>query len=118
MFYDNFINLCNSIHKKPAEVMRDMGLAKSTATRWKGGGMPTDTTKQMVADYFGVPLSELEKENPLVHGDERLTEILEMYEKRSDVRILFGTLPGASPESVMKAAMMIEEDRKKKDVDT
>jgi transcriptional regulator with XRE-family HTH domain len=116
------------------DLLRERGMTKAdfysqckitdgAISQWRTGKTsPSNRSIEKMANVFGVSPEYLifgvEKENPLVHGDERLTEILEMYEKRSDVRILFGTLPGASPESVMKAAMMIEEDRKKKDVDT
>lgn len=68
MFYDNFVNLCNSVNKSPSAVVLEIGLQKSTVTRWKNGSMPTDATTHKVADYFGVSVDYLldneQKEKP------------------------------------------------------
>ena len=54
MFYDNFIKLCNSIGKSPSAVAQDIGIEKSTVSRWKKGANPTDATVEKVASYFGI----------------------------------------------------------------
>lgn len=54
MFYDNFIKLCNSIGKSPSAVAEDIGIEKSTVSRWKKGANPTDATVEKVASYFGI----------------------------------------------------------------
>lgn len=61
-FYSNFLSLCNSVGKTPSKVVTEVGLKKSAVTRWKAGGNPTDATAQKIADYFGVPVSELTEE--------------------------------------------------------
>lgn len=66
-FYSTFVSLCNSTGKSPSRVVLDVGLQKSSITRWKGGGLPTDATVKKIADYFGVPVEELtekQKEPP------------------------------------------------------
>lgn len=65
MFYTNFLRLCNSIHKSPSAVAEEIGIKKSTVTRWKQGNSQTPANMQKVADYFGVTVEELtaEKEN-------------------------------------------------------
>ena len=66
-FYSTFVSLCNSTGKSPSRVVLDVGLQKSSITRWKGGGLPTDATTKKIADYFGVPVEELtgkQKEPP------------------------------------------------------
>lgn len=72
-FYSNFLSMCNSIGKTPSKVVMEVGLKKSAVTRWKAGGNPTDATAQKIADYFGVPVSELteEKEKAPTEKDER-----------------------------------------------
>lgn len=74
-FYSNFLSMCNSIGKTPSKVVTEVGLKKSAVTRWKAGGNPTDATTQKIADYFGVPISELteekEKAPTLTKKDER-----------------------------------------------
>ena len=54
MFYDNFIALCSQKGVTPSAVMKSIGLNKSSATYWKKGSMPTSSTIQKLADYFGV----------------------------------------------------------------
>lgn len=61
-FYSNFVKLCNSIKKAPSKVVLEIGLQKSSVTRWKSGSIPTDATAQKIADYFGVSVSELTAE--------------------------------------------------------
>lgn len=64
MYYENFVRLCNSINKSPSAVVQEIGLQKSTVTRWKNGSMPTDATAQRVAAYFGVPVDFLLDKDP------------------------------------------------------
>ena len=58
-FYENFVSLCNSIHKSPTATILAIGLERSSVTRWKNGGSPSDATVRRIADYFGVSVSEL-----------------------------------------------------------
>jgi transcriptional regulator with XRE-family HTH domain len=64
VFYENFLRLCNSISKAPSAVALECGLKKSTVTKWKQGGKPTDATAQKIAGYFGVPTEDLLGEGP------------------------------------------------------
>jgi transcriptional regulator with XRE-family HTH domain len=55
------------VNKSPSAVVLEIGLQKSTVTRWKNGSIPTDATAQKIAAYFNVSVSELmsgQKENP------------------------------------------------------
>lgn len=63
MFYVNFINLCNSIGKSPSAVAEEIGIMRSTVTRWKQGKSQTDANIQKVANYFGVTVEELTTES-------------------------------------------------------
>ena len=58
-FYENFVALCNSIHKSPTATIVAIGLERSSVTRWKNGGSPSDATVRRIADYFGVSVAEL-----------------------------------------------------------
>ena len=75
MFYDNYVRLCNSVNKSPSAVAMEIGIAKPTVSRWKTGSKPNHATALKVADYFGVPVSELtgekEKAPTLTKKDER-----------------------------------------------
>lgn len=61
MFYVNFVKLCNSVGKSPSAVAEEIGVKRSTVTRWKQGKSVTDANCQKVADYFGVTMDELNK---------------------------------------------------------
>ena len=73
MFYDNYVRLCNSVNKSPSAVAMEIGIAKPTVSRWKTGSKPNHATALKVADYFGVPVSELtgEKEKAPTQEGER-----------------------------------------------
>ena len=75
-FYSNFLTMCNNIGKTPSKVVTEVGLKKSAVTRGKAGGNPTDATAQKIADYFGVPVSELTEETkkaPTPEGEREIT---------------------------------------------
>ena len=54
MFYEIFLKLCNQNNIKPNNVTKALGLSNATATDWKKGSVPRDTTLLKIADYFGV----------------------------------------------------------------
>lgn len=59
MFYENYVRLCNSVGKTPSAVAVELGIQKSTVTRWSDGSAPRDATVVKVADYFGVSVERL-----------------------------------------------------------
>lgn len=59
-FYRKFVTFCNQAEKSPSRVAMEIGLSKSTVNNWKNGGMPSDSTLQKIADYFGIPVERLE----------------------------------------------------------
>lgn len=78
-FYRNYIRLCSRKGKSPSAVALEIGLTKSSVTRWKAGGIPSDVTLTKIADYFGISVSELvadagdgEEKNHPVTSDDRM----------------------------------------------
>lgn len=61
-FYENYVRLCNKIGKSPSAVAIELGIGKPSVSRWKSGSSPRDATLLKIADYFGVPVSELTEE--------------------------------------------------------
>ena len=59
MFWDKFVTLCSAKGISPNGVCADLGLSTATATKWKKGAIPRDTTLKKIADYFGVSVSYL-----------------------------------------------------------
>lgn len=62
MFYKAFIKLCEQYGVRPSNVAEAIGANKSSATGWKKGSVPTDTTLLKIANYFGVDPSVFKEE--------------------------------------------------------
>ena len=59
MFFNNYLRFCNAIGKTPSAVATEIGLQKSTVSRWSKGSTPNHATVVKVADYFNVPVYAL-----------------------------------------------------------
>lgn len=66
MFWQNFILLCSKNDQSPNGVCAELGLSSAIATRWKNGSIPRDTTLKKIADYFGVSVDDLLKDEGAV----------------------------------------------------
>lgn len=111
-FYSNFLTMCNNIGKTPSKVVTEVGLKKSAVTRWKAGGNPTDATAQKIADYFGVPVSELTEETKKAPTPEGEREIgfddftYAFYEESKD-------LPDEKKKMLLEMARFMKADIEK-----
>ena len=54
MFWENFYKLCQTAEKKPFTVVKEIGIAQGSITKWKNGSIPKGETLKKIADYFGV----------------------------------------------------------------
>ena len=59
MFWEKFVSLCAEKGISPNGACAELGLSNATATKWKNGSIPRNTTLKKVADYFGVSVSYL-----------------------------------------------------------
>ncbi len=59
VFFDVFNSLCAEKGISASRALLDLGMGKSSITRWKNGGEPSNSTKKKIADYFEVPVSKL-----------------------------------------------------------
>lgn len=60
MFYDLFCKLCSKKSISPTRASLEIGLSKSTATKWKNtGATPSGDTLNKIAEYFGVSVDYL-----------------------------------------------------------
>ena len=59
MFWNNLVNLCNQRNTTPTAVVKALGIAIGSVTKWKSGVIPRDTTLRKIADYFNVPVESL-----------------------------------------------------------
>lgn len=112
VFYDNYVRLCNSVNKSPSAVAIEIGIAKPTVSRWKSGSKPNHATAVKVADYFGVPVSELtedKKEKAAIDVvDDDLKEYLDELRNRPEMRMLFSTTKTATKAQIEAIVKFIE----------
>lgn len=59
MFWNNLVLLCNKRNISPNTVALSLGLSNATATKWKQGAIPRNTTLKKIADYFNITVDEL-----------------------------------------------------------
>ena len=59
MFWQNLCKLCNENQTTPNAVCKALGLSSATATHWRQGSVPRDTTLRLIADYFGITPEDL-----------------------------------------------------------
>ena len=98
-FYDTYVMYCSRVGKTPSGVAREIGISKSIVSRWKnGGGKPTDSTIQKIADYFGVPVS-------VMRGNENKKTTTENSGgfSEKDVRLVawFNSLPEEKQKAIL-----------------
>ena len=58
-FYKRYLSLCADWGESPSGVADKLGIARSTVTKWKKGGNPTDGNLQRIASFFGVSMEWL-----------------------------------------------------------
>ena len=54
MFYDQYLYLCNQKGIAPSRVAQDIGVSKTSVSRWKDGATPNAEILAKLADYFNV----------------------------------------------------------------
>ena len=80
MFYDKYVALCAQKGITPSAAAKEIGINKAAVSNWKyRKNGPSDVTIQKIADYFGVPVSELleEKEKPAPTNEGELATDME-----------------------------------------
>lgn len=109
MFYDNFLELCNSVGEKPSAVALKLGISKATVSNWKRRkNGATDATALKIANYFGITVDELKtgiKKEPSIPTDEELGKNDAISNFRDNVLYHF---PDATPQDVSALMNAIE----------
>lgn len=99
-FYENYISLCNAAHKSPSAVANELGISSASVTGWGQGAKPRTATLRRVADYFGVTVEELLRDQrPAENG--ALMECVTTDEQQ--MLRLFRALPEERRSSVVLA---------------
>lgn len=118
MFYDRFVQICESRGVSPSRAAIEAGLSKSTVTKWKTtpDAEPTGAALKKIAEYFKVTISELLGEET----EKASTESGERSVSDDDIKFaLFGgdgEITDAMYDEVKQFAAMVKlrEDSKKK----
>ena len=84
MFWKRIMELCYEKKTSPTAVCADLGLSNATATHWKKGAIPRESTLNKLAAYFGVtvdyllaaPTVEI-KTSDLTEGEIALIKVLD-----------------------------------------
>lgn len=123
MFYDVFVQLCKERGVSPTRATLDIGVNKSNVTTWRTKGFtPNGDTLQKFSDYFGVTVDYLltgeQKEKPSAEAEgqisDELKEVLEYYQNKPGMRLLFSVTKDATPEDIIDAAEKIEAAKRKR----
>jgi len=78
MFIDKLNKLCKERGVSLTKVVTDLKMGRSNVTRWKSGAEPSNSTKLLIANYFGVPVSEFDDVRITnIEGDEEMRLTLE-----------------------------------------
>ena len=59
MFWDRFYDLCEKNNTKPIPVVKLLGIATGSVTKWKNGTVPNGETLVKISNYFGVSVDYL-----------------------------------------------------------
>lgn len=120
MFYDKYVALCAQKGITPSAAAKAIGINKAAVSNWKyRKNGPSDVTMQKIADYFGVPVSELteetkkaptdgERDHAIDHVDEELKDYLDELRNRSEMRMLFSVARNANKQKIEAIVKFIE----------
>lgn len=90
MFWDNFVRQCEKMEKSPSTVSEELDFNRSAVTAWKNGALPRVASRKKIADYFGITVEELMKEeNPAGQGgieDKEMAALMEEWKNRPDAQ--------------------------------
>ena len=90
MFWNIFVSLCTQKGITPNRACADLNFSTATATSWKKGATPRDTTLLKIADYFNVTtdfLSGKENASPQrsTSEQEMLNTIIDCFDRCNGV---------------------------------
>lgn len=111
MFYYNYVALCNKHNISPSAAAEAMGMKRSVVTAWKNGRGVRQATLQKVADYFGVTVEDLlrDEEKPTTPEGDGLDRVILAFLHRLPAERLRGILIALdAPEELL--AMLDRED--------
>lgn len=108
-FYNYFLTLCNEKGVKPSRAGLDIGISKTAVNGWKRGGLPTDSTLMLLANYFGIAIEDFWQCDDLAKDrgieNDHHTEDDEMVEALQQLR------DSPATRSIMRSAKSLTESQ-------
>lgn len=83
-FYETYVRLCNSVNKSPSAVACEIGIEKSTVTRWSKGVNPNYSTLIKVANYFELPVEYLRANDIVILDDDTQVKLYQIFENAAE----------------------------------
>lgn len=84
-FYQMYLGLCNAKGLTPSKAALNMGISKTSVSRWKKGYNPTDINLKKVADYFGVTVDYFKKDELPDKAEQSAEDLAEINEMVSQI---------------------------------
>lgn len=89
MFKQRFIDLCIERNEAPSMVLMKVGLSSAAFSNWTDETVPRKTTLTKIANYFGVTIEELmrddsaptEEKSPAAGLNQQLAELWEQLDE-------------------------------------
>lgn len=109
VFYDKYKALCEQKNMSPTAAGIAIGASKATVNRWKNGSMPSGSVLKKVCEYFGVSADyflDVDGDAPKVAPD--VQELIEDYNSRPEMKMLFKATKGVTAEDIERAAKFLE----------
>jgi transcriptional regulator with XRE-family HTH domain len=113
MFFDVFNKLCAEKGISASRALLDLEMGKSSVTRWKNGGEPSNSTMKKIADYFGVSVDHLmtgyeQKEKLTINNNDKSKSKL-----RSIARLESSEIGSKEDEMIDKYIKFLLEEKNK-----
>lgn len=115
--YNRIEELCKEKNESITTMCKESGASRASLSDLKVGRKQSLSAETLskIAAHFGVSVDYLlgnETDQPLINGDEELTEYVEMLKNRPECRMLFQLSKNATKEDVEAAVRIIEALRK------
>ena len=117
-FYDNLVRLCSENGESINKVVSDIGLTAKSATGWKQGSIPRNSTLKLIADHFGVTVDYLlsdEKNTPDAFDSRRESaEYMPLSSTEKLIIDMYRELPEMGRARMIQAALNVYDREKNK----
>lgn len=114
-FYARVKLLCEKNNTNIYNLEKVLGLSSSSISHYKYGGQPKAERAQLIADYFGVPVSYLitgempePEEETGYYADPVVKELAQFLYQNPKYKVLFDASKNVKPEDILFVKQMID----------